>query len=141
LRIKEENLKHEFEIELKELQRTLISSQHSAVETLNQRQEELESALKLLERKKVELIEMIEKLKKELEEQQKSNERITEANILQKSIISVQEKELCDLEVSIPEDQKKFAGEVQSLKNEITKEDQQHQMELKRQRENLELEK
>jgi serologically defined colon cancer antigen 8 len=116
MRKKEESLKREFEAELEELRRTLASSQVSAVETLNKRQCDLESAVKVLEQKKTEVIKMIENLKRESQLQQaQADETLARAKSLQQGMIAQHEKELTDLQAAIADDQKRFAEETERL--------------------------
>jgi hypothetical protein len=138
----EDTLKREFEAEIAELRRTLASSQVSAVETLTKRQADLEAAVKSLEARKGELTQMIEEFKQQAVQQQKqAEETIAQAKVLQQKMIAMSQKELADLQASIVDDQKRFSDETDHLKAEIAKEEADHEIELKKCRDKLTLEK
>ena len=141
-RKREDDLRKRFELELENLRKTLASSQVNAVETLNKRQEDLETGVGLLQKQKQELITMIDKFRKECEAQkQRADEMMEQAREMQKDLIGFHQKELDDVQAAIDAIHKKYDEELEKLKAEMAQEEEDHQAELEKRRAKLEKEK
>ena len=141
-RKREDDLRKRFELELENLRKTLASSQVNAVETLNKRQEDLETGVELLQKQKQELITTIDKFRKECEAQkQRADEMMEQAREMQKDLIGFHQKELDDVQAAIDAIHKKYDEELERLKAEMAQEEEDHQAELEKRRAKLEKEK
>lgn len=141
-RKREDDLRRRFDAELENLRKTLESSQVSAVETLNKRQEDLETGCQLLQQQKLELIARLARFKDECKyQEEQADEMMEKAREMQKQIIAYHQNELDTLQATIDARQKKYQDELERLKEEMAQEEEDHQAELEKRQAKLEKEK